>query len=191
VPTIPKTGGEIVSRSVDLFIRAEQSLAELASIVCTITGLPFTPGPRDGTFVTRDDHFEAVLRQHGDADDGLLSRYPYALSAAVDDGVRVQEAPATVMLRLVADQLQRQGGLAALLVLDLQYREGTTRSAATAEGSSRARGGPASSTAGVDAPPRSAGGDSLDVTRPSAPSGEPGEAGPTDAARSRPATAAL
>jgi hypothetical protein len=106
-----------------LFIGAEQTLAELASLVGAITGLPFESGRRDGTFVTREDRFVAVLHEHGHGEDGLLSRYRYALSASMDDGVRVREAPATVMLRLVADQLQQHGGLTVLLVLDLQYRE--------------------------------------------------------------------
>jgi hypothetical protein len=106
-----------------LFIGAEQTLAELASLVGAVTGLPFEPGRRDGTFVTREDRFVAVLQEHAYGEDGLLSHYRYALSASVDDGVRVREAPATVMLRLVADQLQQHGGLTVLLVLDLQYRE--------------------------------------------------------------------
>lgn len=110
-------------RSVDLFIRAEKTLAELAQIVRTVTGLPVEAGPREATFVTRDDHFQAVLHEHSYREDAMLSRYPYVLSSVVGDGARLQEAPATVMLRLVADQLQRQDGLAVLLILDFQYRE--------------------------------------------------------------------
>jgi hypothetical protein len=154
-----------------LFIRCEQALAELADNVRTITGLAFEPDPGQGTFVTRDETFEAVLHEHGHGEDGLLSRYRYALSAVVGDGFRLQEAPATVMLRLVADQLQRQGGLAVLLVLDLQYRD-------------RASAG-GSSEAGVWLPAGDAGGSSS-----SSPEGA-GPSAPDDSAAHEPASAAV
>jgi hypothetical protein len=159
-----------VSRSVDLFIRCEQTLAELAESVRRITGLPFEADLSEGTFVTRADNFEAVLHEHGYGEDGLLSRYRYVLSAAVGDGVRLQEAPATVMLRLVADQLQRQGGWSVLLVLDLQYRDrasaggplagsveaGGSSAAAPLAGSVEAGGSSGRASSGGDAGSRSA-----------------------------------
>ena len=115
-----------MSRSVDLFIDARMDLADLAAHIREITGLAFVAGEAAGRWVTSDDGFEATLGVHPYVDDGhlLFSTYRYALSSRVANSVRPQEAPETLMLRMVAEQLQRKAGMSVLLVIDLQYRDG-------------------------------------------------------------------
>jgi hypothetical protein len=66
-----------------------------------------------------------------DDDDLPLRTYAWALSCRVDDGRRLNDAPETVMLRLVADGLHGRG-ITTLLVHDLQYRDRPAAPAASA-----------------------------------------------------------
>jgi hypothetical protein len=114
-----------MSRSVDLFIQSTLSLDELAATIGRRVEKTLAPGPAPDSWVLSDNDVEAVLRAHPYVDDGelLFSHYPYALSASVANDLRLQDAPATDLLRKVADRLQRGEGIAVLLVLDLQYRD--------------------------------------------------------------------
>jgi hypothetical protein len=116
-----------MSRSVDLFIRYDQSIQELATMVGRLMERDLTPGPGVDTWVWQDGEVEVMLREHPYVDDGelLLSSYRFALSASVPNGVRLQDAKATEFLRRVADRLHRSGDIPVLLVLDLQYRDRT------------------------------------------------------------------
>jgi hypothetical protein len=113
-----------MSRAVDLFIRSELEPADLAARIAEITG--FLAEQTESGWRLHDEGFEAVLSEHSFVDDYdlLLSRYRYVLGCRVSEGTRMKDAPATIMLRMVADQLQQKAGLSVLLVLDLQYRDG-------------------------------------------------------------------
>lgn len=123
-----------MSRSVDLFIQSTLPIDELADTIGRHLEKTLAPGPAADSWVLSDSSVEAVLRAHPYVDDGelLLSHYPYALSASVPNDVRLHDAPATELLRRVADRLQRGEGIAVLLVLDLQYRDRTSQPAAAA-----------------------------------------------------------
>ena len=114
-----------MSRSVDLFIQSSLPIDELAPTIGGLIDRQLSPGPSTGSWVLSDGESEAVLRAHPYVDDGDLpfASYRYALSASVANGVRVQDAPVTDLLRRVADRLQRAGGMGVLMVLDLQYRD--------------------------------------------------------------------
>jgi hypothetical protein len=115
-----------MSRSVDLFIDADAPIDEVAANLGELLGSPLTQGPGPGTWLLQEGSVEAVLSHHPFLDDGELffSRYRYALSARVANTVRVQDAPETALLRHVADRVLRGSHLPALLVFDLQYRDG-------------------------------------------------------------------
>jgi hypothetical protein len=114
-----------MSRSVDLFIRYDQSIQELAAAIGRLMEKELTPGPRVDTWVLQEGDVEVMLREHPYVDDGelLLSSYRFALSGSVPNDVRLQDAKTTELLRRVADRLHRGGGVPVLLVLDLQYRD--------------------------------------------------------------------
>jgi hypothetical protein len=114
-----------MSRSVDLFIRHDQSIQELAEAIGRLMERELTPGPGADTWVLREGEVEVMLREHPYVDDGelLLSNYRFALSGSVPNNVRLQDAKTTEFLRRVADRLHRGGGILVLLVLDLQYRD--------------------------------------------------------------------
>ena len=125
-----------MARSVDLFIRYDQSIQELAEAIGHLMDRELAPGPRADTWILRDGEVEVMLREHPYVDDGelLLSSYRFALSGSVPNDVRLQDAKTTEFLRRVADRLHRGGGILVLLVLDLQYRD-RPPSSGTSDGS--------------------------------------------------------
>jgi hypothetical protein len=122
-----------MSRSVDLFIDASQPIDEMAAILGELIDSPFVDSPESGGWVLNQGDVQATLRAHPFVDDSDLpfTHFKYALSARVSDAIRLQDSPATTLLRRVADRIQRELGLAVLLVLDLQYRDQAGPSGAT------------------------------------------------------------
>ena len=114
-----------MSRSIDLFIDADQPADELAAALGRALGSALEKDAATGAWLLRRDDVQASLTEHPFADDeGLpFTRFRYSLSARVPNTVRLQDAPATVLLRRIADLAQRQLGLPVLLVMDLQYRD--------------------------------------------------------------------
>lgn len=116
-----------MSRSVDLFIDAQPPIAAVAAEIHRLAGLTLQPGEVPDTWSLEEGEVHAELHPHPYVDDGqlLLSRYRWALSCRVANGVRLTDAPETTLLRLVSEALQ-QGGVPVLLVHDLQYRDRVT-----------------------------------------------------------------
>jgi hypothetical protein len=120
-----------MSRSVDLFIACPDPLDGVAQAIATLTGFDVTPdGP--GVWIVKDGEVRAVLREHAHPDDTELplSRYPFAVSAAVPDGVRPQDSAPAALLRQVVHKLQSKPEWMTLMVLDMQYRSGAAPDAA-------------------------------------------------------------
>jgi hypothetical protein len=141
-----------MSRSVDLFIDADIPIGELAAELGRLTDLTLDPRPDAAEWILEEGEVRATLAEHPYVDDGdlLLAHYRYALSCQVTNGVRLQAAPETALLRLVAEALQHKSAWPVLLVLDLQYRD-TTASTVAAAASPDA---PAAQAAGTDAAQR-------------------------------------
>jgi hypothetical protein len=120
-----------MSRSIDLFIDADQPPDELAAALGRVFGSDLEKDSATGAWLLRRGDVQASLTEHPFADDEDLpfTRFRYALSARVANTVRLQDAPATVLLRRIADLAQRQLGLPVLLVMDLQYRDQPTEAA--------------------------------------------------------------
>ncbi len=114
-----------MSRSIDLFIDADQPPDELAAALGRVLGSALEKDSATGAWLLRRGDVQASLTEHPFADDEDLpfTRFRYSLSARVANTVRLQDAPATVLLRRIADLTQRQLGLPVLLVMDLQYRD--------------------------------------------------------------------
>jgi hypothetical protein len=114
-----------VSRSIDLFIDADQPPDQLAAALGRVSGSALEKDAATGAWLLRRDDVQATLTEHPFADDEDLpfTRFRYSLSARVANTVRLQDAPATFLLRRIADLTQRQLGLPVLLVMDLQYRD--------------------------------------------------------------------
>jgi hypothetical protein len=114
-----------MSRTIDLFIDADQPPDELAAALGRALGSALEKDSATGAWLLRRGDVQVCLTEHPFADDeGLpFTRFRYSLSARVANTVRLQDAPATVLLRQVADLTQRQLGLPVLLVMDLQYRD--------------------------------------------------------------------
>jgi hypothetical protein len=156
-----------MSRSIDLFIDADQPPDELAAALGRVFGSGLEQDAATGAWLLRRDDVQASLSEHPFADDDDLpfTRFRYSLSARVANTVRLQDAPETVLLRRIADLAQRQLGLPVLLVMDLQYRDQPEEPAAEAvpSGDPRAAEVDAESgevgTAGIDTEGASAGGD--------------------------------
>ena len=125
-----------MSRSVDLFIDADLTLDELARQLSEQIGVQLQRDPDRPQWVLEDGQTVARLSEHpyGDDADLLLSRYRYALSAAVANGARPLDTPAAALLRKLSQQLHSGTPWRVLLVVDLQYREssGPPRQAAPA-----------------------------------------------------------
>jgi hypothetical protein len=123
-----------MSRSVDLFIDADIPIGELAAELGRLTDLTLDPRPDAPEWTLEEGEVRATLAEHPYVDDGdlLLAHYRYALSCQVTTGVRLQAAPETALLRLVAEALQHKSARPVLLVLDLQYRDPTASNAAAA-----------------------------------------------------------
>lgn len=119
-----------MSRSVDLFIASPEPLGLVAAKLGEVAKLPVDEDP-DGTWVVSDDETSVTLAEHHYLDDGdlFLGRYRYVLSGRVPATARPQDTPAAALLRRIGSELQHATAWPVLLVLDLQYREGT----ATAE----------------------------------------------------------
>ena len=124
-----------MSRSVDLFIDADIPIGELAAELGRLTDLSLDPRPDSAEWTLEEGEVRATLAEHPYVDDGdlLLAHYRYALSCRVTNGVRLQAAPETALLRLVAEALQHKSEMPVLLVLDLQYRDSTASTAAAAD----------------------------------------------------------
>ena len=119
-----------MSRSVDLFIDANTSIDELAAKLGDLAGVPLREAADVGASGSRrwtleDGDVRAVLSEHPYVDDGdlLLSHYRFALSARVQESVRLQDSRETALLRRIADKLIHGTRARVLLVLDLQYRD--------------------------------------------------------------------
>ena len=113
-----------MSRSVDLFIQCNHSTPDLVAALTDATGLSFELDPLVEGWVTKEESFTAVLRERrtGRGSNLVLGGFQYSLSSEVEAEGRLRDAAETIMLRLVADQLQHTEGLSVLLVLDLQNR---------------------------------------------------------------------
>jgi hypothetical protein len=114
-----------MSRSIDLFIDAEQPPDEVASAIGRLLGSDPVEDPDTGAWLLSQGDVEASLSEHRYVDEAHLpfTRFRYALSARVPNTVRLQDAPAAALLRQIADLTQRRLGWPALLVMDLQYRD--------------------------------------------------------------------
>src|SRR6516165_3727473 len=125
-----------MSRSIDLFIDADQPPDELAAALGRVLGSDLEKDSATGAWVLRQGDVHAGLAEHPFADDEDLpfTRFRYSLSARVANTVRPQDAPATVLLRRIADLTQRQLGLPVLLVMDLQYRDQPAETAREGDG---------------------------------------------------------
>lgn len=119
-----------MSRSVDLFIDLEPPIDSAAAEIQKLTGFTLESGEMPGTWTLQEGEVHAELHAHPYVDDGdlLLGRYRWALSCRVPSGVRLADAPETTLLRLISEALQK-GGIATLLVHDLQYRDGAAAAA--------------------------------------------------------------
>ncbi len=113
-----------MSRCIDLFIAFGGPLDDLAALLDART--PFTLVPRDegGGWELHHRGTTALLDRHGFLDDGdlPLSRYPYDLAVHTNAAGHLGSSPEVALLRDVAADLD---DLAVLLVLDLQYRDGS------------------------------------------------------------------
>jgi hypothetical protein len=110
-------------RSIDLFIASQDALQTVAAAVSETEHVRVAPGDGE-SWIVEDGDVRVVLRRHDLAGDHdvPLGRYPYVATAEVPDTVRPQDSPPAALLRRVAQQLEREPSVVALLVLDLQYR---------------------------------------------------------------------
>ncbi len=113
-----------MSRSVDLFVQCDRPIEEVASEIARLTSLTLKPGSIPGTWSLDEGDVHAELRAHPYVDDGdlVLERYQYALSCRVATGSRLTDSAEASLLRVVSEGL-RKGGIASLVVHDLQYRD--------------------------------------------------------------------
>lgn len=113
-----------MSRSVDLFVQCDRPIEEAAAEIARLTSLTLKPGSMPGTWSLDEGDVHAELRAHPYIDDGdlMLERYQYALSSRVATGQRLNDSAQASLLRVVSEAL-RKGGIASLLVHDLQYRD--------------------------------------------------------------------
>lgn len=113
-----------MSRSIDLFIRAERGPESLLATLGAVADAELYPTGQPGTWGLDCAGVHAELWEHRYLEDGelALSRYPFALSCRVADDRRLADAPETIFLRLVSEALQKED-VATLLVHDLQYRD--------------------------------------------------------------------
>lgn len=137
-----------MSRSVDLFIAAPESLDAVAAKIGELANANVGVGP-GGRWVVRDGETSATLCDHQYVDDGelLLSRYQYVLSGRTDSTSRPQDTPVAELLRRIASVLQCGTSWGVLLVLDLQYRE---KLAAGGSGGAPASGNPREAVDGTE-----------------------------------------
>jgi hypothetical protein len=114
-----------MSRSIDLFIDADQPPDEVAAALGRLVGSTLIEDPDTGAWLLSHADVQADLTEHRYADDGNLpfSHFRYSLSARVANTVRPQDAPATNLLRQIADLTHRRLGWPVLMVMDLQYRD--------------------------------------------------------------------
>jgi hypothetical protein len=114
-----------MSRSIDLFFDAGPPPDEVATALGRLLGSNLTEDPETGAWLLSRGEVQAHLTEHRYADDGDLpfTRFRYSLSARVANTVRPQDAPATALLREIADLAQHRLGWPVLLVMDLQYRD--------------------------------------------------------------------
>ena len=113
-----------MSRSLDLFIRRDTSLAAVASEIRRITGIMLSERPEERDWVLRDVGVEAYLSEHRYLDDGdlPLGQYRYCLTVTVADMPKPADSVGAGFLRQLGEHLRR-GGIACLLVIDLQHRD--------------------------------------------------------------------
>lgn len=116
-----------MSRSVDLFIRSDRPIDDLAAEVTRLTGFPVTPGDPPGSWSLEADPVVADLRAHPYVDDGdlVFQRYPYVLSCRVGGDGRSSDSAEAHLLRAVGEAL-RGAGIPSMLVHDLQFRDSAT-----------------------------------------------------------------
>ena len=114
-----------MSRSVDLFIDADVSLAEMSGVLGECLGAPLRPEGLS-EWVFDQGQVQAKLSEHPYRDDGelLFSRYRFVVSARVANDVRPQDSPQAALLRQLAHQIQQGPAWPLLVVHDLQYRDG-------------------------------------------------------------------
>ncbi|MBO0732044.1 MAG: hypothetical protein J2P57_22480 [Acidimicrobiaceae bacterium] len=115
-----------MSRSIDLFVASDLPLEQVAEQLGHAISASLSASPHGATFILRDGDVVAELGPHPYQDDGdlLLSRYRYALSAAVPDDARPQYTPEAVVLRKIAQAVRAKDLFPVLLVMDLQFRDG-------------------------------------------------------------------
>ena len=128
-----------MSRSIDLFIESANPAEEVAQQISRLSGFTLQPGPKPETWCLDEGgvHAELAVNHYVDDGDLPLGRYGYSLSARVPSDKRLADAPETSLLRVVSEALQK-GGLATLVVHDLQYRDQqAARTAGQSESSGR------------------------------------------------------
>jgi hypothetical protein len=126
-----------MSRSVDLFVGTDLPLHQLAIEMGSHIGCRLVADAEKPQWTLREGDVAATLAEHPYANDTNLplTRYRYALSARVANTARPGDTPEAAMLRRVAHKIQQGPGWPVLLVLDLQYRDGTSTSEAETAGS--------------------------------------------------------
>jgi hypothetical protein len=114
-----------MSRSVDLFIDADVSLAEMSGVLGECLGAPLRPEGLS-EWVFDQGQVQAKLSEHPYRDDGelLFSRYRFVVSTRVANDVRPQDSPQAALLRQLAHKIQQGPAWPLLVVHDLQYRDG-------------------------------------------------------------------
>lgn len=122
-----------MSRSVDLFIDADLTLAQLASRLNELAGVSLVPTDDAGSFVMAGSSMDARLSGHGYADDDelWLTRYRYVLSASVPGEANPRDSRQASILRAISEALR--GEMAVLVVIDLQYRDAPAGSTEAAQ----------------------------------------------------------
>ena len=113
-----------MSRSIDLFIDSQRPIEEVAAEISRLAQIELEPDANGASWLVHEGTVRAALRRHPgpQGGDAVLPYFGYALSAQVDDEIRLVDAPETTFLRLVSETL-RHGGVGTLLVHDLQYRD--------------------------------------------------------------------
>ncbi len=124
-----------MSRSVDLFIDLDPPIESVVERIGRLIPFRLRPGEVPDRWSLDEGEVHAELHAHPYIDDGelMFGRYRWALSCRVGNGVRPADAPETALLRVVSEALQR-GGIAALLVHDLQYRDDRASAVVPADG---------------------------------------------------------
>ena len=113
-----------MSRSIDLFIDSARPIDDLAQEVSRLTRMTAAPGTAPDSWCFQEGDIRTELRVHPFLPDRELAfdRYRYALSARVPEGARPADSAEASLLRVVSETL-RKGGMASLLVHDLQYKD--------------------------------------------------------------------